>query len=268
MAEPSITKGAPKVGDLVIASIAKVMPYGAYCKLLEYDNTEVFLPIKEVSSGWIKNIREFIHEGQKVVVKVIFFDKERQTLDVSMKKVTPADSKAKINTYNLEKRLSALFLRSVHQAGLDSQKAELVKLVPAAFPTYTELFRNAEANTKEFADSEIPKKLRDTILSLLETSRKKKKYIVSYVMKLTSYDAKAGATEIRGILSAVRDKGIDVRYISAPKYHLTAEGKDYAEAEAKIKGAVETVNAKLKKGLFEIEKEKIKKEKEDIMSKL
>ena len=244
------------------------MPYGAYCKLLEYDNIEVFLPIKEVSSGWIKNIREFIHEGQKVVVKIIFFDKERQTLDVSMKKVTPADSKAKINVYNLEKRLNALFLRSVHQAGLDSQKTELLKLVPAEFPTFTELFRNAEDNSKEFENSALPKKLRDTILSLLETSRKKKKYVVSYVMKLTSYDPKSGATEVRGILTAVKGKGIDVRYISAPKYHLTAEGKDYVDAEAKIKSAVEIVTTKLKKGLFEIEKEKLKKDKEDIMSKL
>ena len=52
--------GIPRVGELVIASVSKISKFGAYCRLIEYNDLEVFLPIREVSSGWIKNIREHL----------------------------------------------------------------------------------------------------------------------------------------------------------------------------------------------------------------
>ncbi len=261
-------KRIPKVGELVIAQISKIMPFGAYCKLLEYDNLDVFLPIKEVSSGWIKNIHEFIHEGQKVVCKVIFYDVNRQSVDVSIKKVTPQDSKQKINVYNLERRLNALFLQAVRASGLDQQKNEMIAQALAEFQSYTNTIRNAAGSTKEFQESKLPKKLRDSIQKLIETSRKKKKYEVSYIMRLSTYNTKNGASELRDILSSIAEKGVNVQYISAPKYHLMAAGKDYADAEGKIKSAADMISEKLKKGEFEIEKEKHKKEKEDILATL
>ncbi|MCL5430583.1 MAG: S1 RNA-binding domain-containing protein [Candidatus Marsarchaeota archaeon] len=261
-------KNTPRVGEIVIANISKIMPFGAYCRLPEYNNLEVFLPIKEVSSGWIKNIHEFIHEGQKIVCKVVFFDKERQTMDVSIKKVTPQDSKQKINEFNLERRLTGLFLQAVRQAAMDQKKAELQSIATTEFGTYTNLMRNATDSTKEFAGSKLPKKVKDNMLVLIESSKKKKRYVVSYIMRLSTFNTINGATELRGIISAIKHTGVEVSYVSAPKYHLMAEGEDYADAEAKIKRAAEAVKGKLKKGNFELEKEKLKKDKEDIMATL
>ncbi|MGD0511465.1 MAG: S1 RNA-binding domain-containing protein, partial [Candidatus Micrarchaeaceae archaeon] len=107
------SQNTPRVGELVIANVAKISKFGAYCRLPEYNDLEVFLPIKEVSSGWIKNIREHIHEGQKLVCSVTFFDKEKGTIDISLKRVSPGNSKEKIRSYNLEKRLAALFLQAL-----------------------------------------------------------------------------------------------------------------------------------------------------------
>ena len=262
------TARTPQVGELVIAHITKIMPFGAYCRLLEYDNLEVFLPIKEVSSGWIKNIHEFIHEGQKIVCKVFYFDKERQTVDVSLKKVTAKEAKDKEGAYNLEKRLNALFLQAIRFSGLEPQKEDFVKKAAEEFSTYTQLMRAATENAKEFENSKLPKKLKDTIIKLLETSKKKKRYMVSYTMRLSTFNTKSGVTELRSLLSTIIEKGVDVNYISAPKYRLVAEGKDYADAEKKISEASAAVQAKLKKGAFEIEKEKLKKEKADLLSTL
>ncbi len=261
----SSRRNIPQTGELVIAQISKIMPYGAYCKLPEYNNLEVFLPIKEISSGWIKNIHEFVHEGQKAVCKVIYFDRERQTIDVSLKKVTPKDAKQKLGDFNLEKRLGSLFMQAVRVSGLEAQKAEMTAAVAEEFKTYTNLVRSASANDAQYESSRLPKKLKAAITKLIETSKKKKRYVVSYVMKLTTFNTMSGATELRKLLSSIKEKGIDVRYVSAPKYHLVAEGKDYADAESKIKGAVEIVNSTFKKGTFEIEKERLKREKEDIM---
>ena len=88
----------PQVGSSVIAKVIRVAQFGAYCKLPEYNDIDVFLPIREVSSGWIKNIHEFVHNGQIVVCKVIYIDKEKGTIDVSIKKITNKESKEKLNT--------------------------------------------------------------------------------------------------------------------------------------------------------------------------
>ena len=78
----------PRRGELVLVTVAKISNFGAYCRLIEYNNIEAFLPIREVSSGWIKNIREYIHEGQKLVCFVNNLDPDRGTIDVSLKKVS------------------------------------------------------------------------------------------------------------------------------------------------------------------------------------
>ncbi len=56
----------PEIGDLVIATIETVTDYGAYAKLDEY-NKRGLLHVSEISSSWIRNIRDFVREGQKMV---------------------------------------------------------------------------------------------------------------------------------------------------------------------------------------------------------
>ncbi|MFH1448366.1 MAG: S1 RNA-binding domain-containing protein, partial [Candidatus Micrarchaeota archaeon] len=55
----------PEKDELVIATIRKIFPYGAFCSLDEYDNKEAFVHISEVASRWVKNIHEFLKENQK-----------------------------------------------------------------------------------------------------------------------------------------------------------------------------------------------------------
>src|SRR5271157_1758149 len=157
----------PRVGELVIATIKKVMKFGAYCRLPEYNDLEAFMPIREVSSGWIKNIREFIHEGQTVVCEVSFYDKEKNTIDISLKRVTPKKAKERIRSYNLEKRLAALFLQAIKEAGEQPNKDSLIQSALTEFKTYTNLVENAKNNTEEFKKSILSKKLKSAIIKVI-----------------------------------------------------------------------------------------------------
>ncbi|MDE1810532.1 MAG: S1 RNA-binding domain-containing protein [Candidatus Micrarchaeota archaeon] len=260
-------KSVPREKELVIANIAKITKFGAYCKLPEYGELEVFLPIREVSSGWIKNIREFIHEGQRVVVEVVLFDKDKNTIDVSLKRVPAAKAKAKIRDYNLEKRLAGLFAQAV-KVSKEENKDALIATALAEFKTYTELVYNATENTQLYADSKLPKSLKETLIKVLELNRKKKRYVVSYIMRLYTYNTMGGATELRKLLGDVKGVGIEVSYIGAPRYRLVSEDVDYTKAEDKIRAAETMIRERLTKGVFEIEKEKLKKAKEDILAEI
>ena len=50
----------PEKETLVLGKVTKVLSNGAFVDLLEYKNREAFLPIYEVTSGKIKNIRHTV----------------------------------------------------------------------------------------------------------------------------------------------------------------------------------------------------------------
>ena len=266
MLMPKLTN-VPPPSTLVIVQVAKIMQFGAYCKLVEYDDTEAFLPLREISSGWIKNIHEFLHQGQKLVCKVIYIDRDKGTIDISLKKVTPKDSKVKINAFNLEHRLNAIFLQAVKKAGEDRRKEALSSGTISEFGSYTSLVTDALGDTDRFKASQLPQKVKEALVSILEASRKVKNRTVSYTVKLSTTNTQSGITELNKILSHAEKLGVSITYISAPQYRMVAEGADYAEAENKIKRAVDAIS-KIKDATVSVEKEKLKKERESVLDTL
>ncbi|HQT44897.1 MAG TPA: S1 RNA-binding domain-containing protein, partial [Candidatus Micrarchaeota archaeon] len=94
----------PEQDELVLATIKKIMPYGAFCALDEYQNKEAFVHISEVAPRWIKNIHEFLHEGEHVVAKVYNLILEKNQIDLSLKRVTPSEKKAKLEMVKRTRR--------------------------------------------------------------------------------------------------------------------------------------------------------------------
>ncbi len=259
--------GGPKVGDLVVAKISRVAQFGAYCKLIEYNDIDSYLPIREVSSGWIKNIHEFIHNGQTVICRVIFIDKIKGTIDISIKKVNNKQAKDKMDSYNLEKRLTAIYQQALKEVKIttNEEKEATTKIILSVFPSFTEFMKNANNNTEEFSKLKISKKLKDAIINIIESNKKEKVYKVVYTLTMSTYNTKEGILQIREALVKMIKIGVTVEYISAPKYRLLVEANDYLEAEKKLKDATDSISEMFSDGVFVMEKEKQKKEKSDIM---
>ena len=54
----------PEPRELIIATVKKVVPYGAFCSLDEYNDIEAFIHVSEIAPRWIKNVHEHVKEGQ------------------------------------------------------------------------------------------------------------------------------------------------------------------------------------------------------------
>lgn len=258
----------PRPKSLVLVKIDKIEKYGAYCRLIEFNNIEAFIPLKEVSSGWIKNIHEFLHKGRTMVCRVIHTDPQKGTIDVSLKRVTPKDSKEKISAYNFEKRVSSLFNQAIRTTGAPRQSDKMNELLISEFGTYTNFHNNMLDNTPLFENSKIPKKLKQAYVSVIESSRKKKKYWVSYTITITDYNMANGINEIKKALAGIQKKGVSVNYLGAPKYLFTSTGSDYLEAEDNIKEAVKSLQASIKDGDITVKKNKTKNERSSILEKI
>ena len=99
---------APSEGELVVCSVTSVKENGAYCVLDEYSKLEGFIFIGEVTSGWVKNIRNHIREGQRVVCKVLRTRKDGSSLELSLKAVSEERRRETLQAWKNEGRASQL----------------------------------------------------------------------------------------------------------------------------------------------------------------
>lgn len=222
------------MGEIILVNITKIMPHGAYCELVEY-KADAYLPISEVASGWIKNIHEFIKENSRDVAKVVFVDRTKRALDVSLKKVTAKEKKDKINDYNLEKRAEKFFMQAVQAAHKEAGAEEIKKRAAQSAATYAELL-DLVAEGKDTGgtlDADVRKAFQDIVAKNI----KPKEYSVGYALELKALNGKGNVSLIKKAFAEVEALGVDVLYEGAPHYKLSASGPSYPVVEGKIKEA-------------------------------
>jgi translation initiation factor 2 subunit 1 len=107
----------PEAGELVIATIQTVTDFGAYANLDEYEKKGL-LHVSEISSSWIRNIHDFVREGQKVVLKVLRVDMEKGHIDLSLRRVTKRERIEKMMSWKKERKAEALLRDVAEKTGL------------------------------------------------------------------------------------------------------------------------------------------------------
>jgi translation initiation factor 2 subunit 1 len=111
----------PERGDLVIATIGSITTYGAYVKLDEYEKKGL-LHVSEISSSWIRNIRDFVREGQKIVLKVVRVKPEKGQIDVSLRRVTRRERIEKIKIFKKDRKAETLLRNVAEKAGISKEE--------------------------------------------------------------------------------------------------------------------------------------------------
>ncbi len=230
-----VQKEFPDEGEFVIIKITKIMPHGAYCKLTEF-NIDAYLPISEVSSGWIKNIHEFIKEGLQDVAKVIFVDRSKRSVDISLKKATSKNKKDKTTEFSLEKRAEGIFNKAIENSKNQEKKHLIIQEIAKVEKTYNDLINDIYEGKDPLSSIKEPD-FKKVLSDLVFKSIKPKTYEVAYNIELSTSNTRSGIRLIKEALVKVENAGAEVQYLGAPKYRLVAKGSDYLKAEDKIKEA-------------------------------
>ncbi|MCX8198296.1 MAG: S1 RNA-binding domain-containing protein [Candidatus Micrarchaeota archaeon] len=235
----------PELDELVLATVKKIMPYGAFCSLDEYGGREAFVHISEVAPRWIKNIHEFLHEGQKLVAKVYHIEPEKNQIDLSLKRVTESEKKAKLEESRREKRAEKLFEVAIKLA--KSTKAEGIAARSALAGKYGNIIEAMEAigekGEEAIAGLKIEKGLASALLEVASKNIKKAHAEVSGVLTLFSYEPNGAEIVRKILLSFPKPEGaqVQVLYLGAPKYQLKAAAQDFKTAEKALGAASEAI---------------------------
>ena len=111
----------PEIGELVVATIKRIESYGAYVYLDEYAK-EGLLHISEISSTWVRNIRNHVRERQKVVLQVLRIDPVHSHIDLSLRRVSMDERRKKIEHWKKNRRAEALLKSAANALKLNERE--------------------------------------------------------------------------------------------------------------------------------------------------
>lgn len=74
-----------KIGDVIEVIVTGIQKYGAF--VLINDKYDGLIHISEISSGYVKNINDYIKIGDKIFAQVVDVDVENSKLKLSIKNI-------------------------------------------------------------------------------------------------------------------------------------------------------------------------------------
>ncbi len=243
-------KPLPNVGELVVGTVEEVYDFGAYLSLDEYGGIRAFLPWSEVATRMVRNIRQVLKEGQKVVVKVIRVYKARGQVDVSLKRVTDPERRKKMMWWKRVLRASTIVKMVAERIGRSEDEAfkEVIwRLDDYYGDPLTGLERAVIYGEKALKEARIPE---DWINPLIDEAKARieiKQVKISGIFTLSSM-AGDGVKRIRSVLEMIRStaekfgKGqvkVRIYSIGAPKYRIDLQSHEYKIMERALSKAVE-----------------------------
>lgn len=244
----------PEPGELVLATVRKITDFGAYVTLDEYGK-EGLLHVSEISSGWVRNIREFVREEQKVVLKVLRVNAEKGQVDLSLRRVSRHERREKVLSSKMEKKAESL-MRSVSeklQIPFEELYAKTGAQIEEKFGgVYEGLEKAAREGPDALVEAGLPKDLATALAEVAKDKIKPPFVKVKGVLELQSLKPNGIVVVREALLSAQkiekpRDTRIRLYAVAAPKYAVEVMAEDYKEAEKILQKAAETAISAMEK---------------------
>jgi len=234
----------PKEGEFVLGTVQSLFKQGAFIGLDEYKGQRGMLHLSEISLKWVRNIRDYVKEGQKVVLLVLRIDPSRGHIDLSLRRVNEAQKKQKLQDIKQEQRSKKIIEMIASDLKLKSEEVS-EKLNAVLLEEYPSIYKGFESISLDKAVAEklkIPDKWKPKLVEIVCKSIKPPYVEINGFVELTSYEPD-GVEVIKESLSRIlKTKGdaeLGVSYISAPMYRIHVKARDYKTAERMLKESSE-----------------------------
>jgi len=242
----------PEVGELVVATIQQIVGYGAYVRLDEYGK-EGLLHISEISSRWVRNIRNHVRENQKVVLQVLRVDPSRGQIDLSLRRVSKDERRKKMEDWKKSRKAETLLksaagILKISEEGIFEKAA--VKLLDRYGSLYAGLEAAAKRGVEALTEAGVPKRIAKTLAEIAREKIVVRGVTIHGVLELTSM-APRGVEVIKGTLlelkKVAKENGTEATLytLGAPKYRIEVNAEDYKKAEAALEKIIATAQSSL-----------------------
>ncbi|AEA47042.1 translation initiation factor IF-2 subunit alpha [Archaeoglobus veneficus] len=243
--------GYPAKGEIVIGTVTRVLDFGAFVSLDEYEGREGLVHISEVAPGWIKDIRDYVKKGQKVVCKVLDVNPKRGHIDLSIKDVNERQKREKIQQWKNE--LKAFKWLEIVGEKIGLQRDELAKIGKKLIEEYDTIygaFEEIAFEGYEVLSPIVGEEFAKAMAEIAHENIKPPKVKVRGYFELKS-NAPDGIERIKKALTEAykfaNGVNMKIEYVGAPRYRVIIEAEDYKTAEKVLKNVTSSVLRTIKK---------------------
>lgn len=222
-----------KEEDLVLCVVKRIAGTTVFVKIADEEKEGIIIT-SEIAPGRIRNLRDYVIPGKKIVCKVLSIDKQGN-INLSLRRVTDKEKRGVLEKEHREKD-SLSILRSVLK-----EKAEEVTIKIRQKEKSLYEFLQLCKDTPKLLEKYFSKEETEKICKII-TERKDKQVEVKKDFSLTSKESD-GLKRIKKILLPYKES---ISYIAAGRFVIKIKAGDYKEANSKTQKILQDIEAKSK----------------------
>ncbi|MBY9001108.1 MAG: S1 RNA-binding domain-containing protein [Candidatus Heimdallarchaeota archaeon] len=249
-------RNLPEHSALVIGTVKEIFDHGVYVNLDEYEDLQAYCHVSEVSSTWVRNIRNVMRIGKKVVGRVMRV-KEHQ-IDISIKRVSDGLKRKKVEEWKHYKTAITLLEMGAKQRKIDFETARS-EVEDIASNYYGSLYQALEESLFRgevaFTEAEISAEWASVLTQIAKKNLTIPKVNITRDIEITCWESN-GIVLIREALQKAKaarkeveaeeeELDMEIYVRGAPVYRLVISARDYGLAEALSAKVIETMEETL-----------------------
>ena len=243
-------QGFPEESDLVLCTVTSVQFHSVFVNIDEYGKGGM-IHISEVSPGRIRNIRDFVKEGKKIVCKVLRVNQEKGYIDLSLRRVNESEKRRKIDDIKKEQNAEKIIEIAAQKIGVKTEQLyqEISGKITKDYASLHEFFENASKDESLLENLGIDKKHLKIISETIRQRIKTAEVGITGKLKITTF-APDGIDIIKDSLKKAEDAAIgkvSINYLGSGLYRFMVKAPDYKEAEKIMKNATESAISNITK---------------------
>jgi len=245
----STERPLPEAGEVVVCTVREITSHGIYVNLDQYDGTNGFLHVSEISTGWVRNIDRVAKVSQKLILKVIRVNRARREIDLSLRQVTNEERRAKVIEWKREERAVAIIDAAKKKLGIDDAREKVMreKLEGEFGNLYAALETAARKGEKGLIPAGLLNEEAKTVAEIAAEKIVPPRYEVGALVEVSSRSPEGIEQVKKTLLAAAEAQSAEVHitYAGAPRYRVRITADDYKQAEK----AMDVVLEKIKDGV-------------------
>ncbi|MBW2985992.1 translation initiation factor IF-2 subunit alpha [Candidatus Woesearchaeota archaeon] len=253
-------EGFPEEDELVLCTITAVQFHSVFVNLDEYGRSGL-IHISEIAPGRIRNIRDYVVEGKKVVCKVLRINQQKGHIDLSLRRVNEAQKKNKLNQIKQEQLSERIieFVAKQNKQKLAELYDKIAEKVLDKYPTMFEAFEAVVSDTLDLSKV-IDAKLAKQLTELIKQRIKPPEVEIGGEIALSCHEPNGVELIKEALKTASETKGnLTIKYKGTGNYNIWIKSEDYKSAEKVLKKSLEALEKFTKKNKIKYDFKRIEK---------
>lgn len=226
-----------KEGDLVLCTVRKIE--GATVFLTIEDNGEGSMMLSEVAAGRIRNLREYVVPGKRIVCKVLRIANDHAEL--SLRRVSAGERDAVMAEYK-----NGHLIQSLIKPVVGENTKKILESIRKEY-TYTDFIQLAKEDPSLITQFATAKEGEQLLKIFKEKSDVRKEIKKAVTLKTMSPHG------IIDIQETLKTENADIRYLGSSRFMISVEDKDFKKANTKMEQLLKIFKERAKERKLDLE---------------